>query len=113
MSLSDINIRERKFHNDLHASGQERSQNKFYKALYHLYSDFINILQVKTKSAEVLDYGCGHSGWWRNDDLAGGQCLKFSAKKPDVRGARIIYTFSSRNHAPYRRWGTGKNKVVW
>tara|TARA_B100000579_G_C22789304_1_gene833589 strand:- start:429 stop:1172 length:744 start_codon:yes stop_codon:yes gene_type:complete len=59
MSLSDINIRERKFHNDLHASGQERSQNKFYKALYHLYSDFINILQVKTKSAEVLDYGCG------------------------------------------------------
>ena len=59
MSLSDINIRERKFHNELHASGQERSQNKFYKALYHLYSDFINILQVKTKSAEVLDYGCG------------------------------------------------------
>ena len=59
MSLSEINIREKKFHNELHASGKQRSQNKFYKALFHLYKDFINILRIRTKSADVLDYGCG------------------------------------------------------
>ena len=59
MSLSEINIRERKFHNELHSSGKARSQNKFYKALHSLNEDFINLLKIKTKSAEVLDYGCG------------------------------------------------------
>jgi len=59
MSLSEINIREKKFHDELHSSGKQRSQNKFYKALYDLYKDFINILEIKTKSADVLDYGCG------------------------------------------------------
>ena len=59
MSLSEINIRERKFHDGLHSSGKQRSQNKFYKALYNLYKDFIDTLKLKTKSADVLDYGCG------------------------------------------------------
>tara|TARA_Y100000590_G_scaffold274569_1_gene308274 strand:- start:840 stop:1583 length:744 start_codon:yes stop_codon:yes gene_type:complete len=59
MSLSEINIREKKFHDELHASGKQRSQNKFYKALYHLYKDFIDILKIKAESADVLDYGCG------------------------------------------------------
>ena len=59
MSLSEINIRERKFHDELHYSGKERSQYKFYKALYSLNKDFINLLKVKTKSVQVLDYGCG------------------------------------------------------
>ena len=59
MSLSEINIRERKFHNELHSSGQERSQNKFYKALYNLNKDFRNLLKDKIKSVQALDYGCG------------------------------------------------------
>ena len=59
MSLSETNIRERKFHDELHSSGQERSQNKFYRALYSLNEDFRNLLKVKTKSVQVLDYGCG------------------------------------------------------
>ena len=42
MALSDTNLRERKFHNELHSSGKERAQNKFYKALYNLNKDFIN-----------------------------------------------------------------------
>ena len=59
MSLSEINFRERKFHDELHSSGQQRSQNRFYKALYSLNKDFINLLKIKAKSVEVLDYGCG------------------------------------------------------
>ena len=38
---------------------QERSQNKFYRALYSLNEDFRKLLKVKTKSVQVLDYGCG------------------------------------------------------
>ena len=34
-------------------------QGKFYKALYDLMKDFRNLLKKKTKSVEVLDYGCG------------------------------------------------------
>ncbi len=59
MSLSEINIREREFHDELHSSGKRRAQNKFYKALYNLYKDFIDSLKSKTRSADVLDYGCG------------------------------------------------------
>ena len=59
MSLSEINIRERKFHDELYSSGQGESQIKVYQALYSLREDFIKLLKVKTKSAQVLDYGCG------------------------------------------------------
>ena len=59
MNLSDINLREKKFHNQLHAVGKGRSQNRYYKALYNLYDDFLNTLKNKTYSKEVLDYGCG------------------------------------------------------
>ena len=59
MSLSEINIRESKFHDGLHSSGKQRTQNKFYKALYNLYKDFTYTVKLKVKSADVLDYGCG------------------------------------------------------
>tara|TARA_B100000029_G_scaffold182255_1_gene179883 strand:- start:535 stop:1278 length:744 start_codon:yes stop_codon:yes gene_type:complete len=59
MSLSEINIREKEFHDGFHSSGKQRPQNKFYKALYNLYKDFKDVLKAKTKSADVLDYGCG------------------------------------------------------
>ena len=60
MTLSDINIREKKFHNELHSSGEGRSaQGKFYKALYGLNKDFKKLLKLKVKSVQVLDYGCG------------------------------------------------------
>ena len=46
MSLSDINQRERKFHNQLHLSGNEdrTHQNKYYKALHALQKDFLKDL---------------------------------------------------------------------
>ena len=61
MSLSEINKREKNFHNKLHLSEEleRKSQVKFYKALYGLYSDFLNILKNETKTKDVLDFGCG------------------------------------------------------
>ena len=61
MSLSDINKRERKFHNQLHLSDSEdrANQNKYYKALHALQKDFLKDLKFETNSKDVLDYGCG------------------------------------------------------
>jgi SAM-dependent methyltransferase len=61
MSLSEINKREKDFHNKLHLSEEleRKSQGRFYKALYGLNSDFLNILKNETKIKDVLDFGCG------------------------------------------------------
>ena len=61
MSLSDINQRERKFHNQLHLTGNEdrTHQNKYYKALHALQKDFLKDLEIETNLKDVLDYGCG------------------------------------------------------
>ena len=59
MNLTEQNQREKEFHNKLHSSGKERSQNKFYKSLYQLYEDFTTVLKIETHSKNVLDYGCG------------------------------------------------------
>ena len=59
MKLSDINIREKKFHNKLQASGEKRFETIFYKAIYNVKEDFLNFLNENSKNSEVLDYGCG------------------------------------------------------
>ena len=61
MSLSEINKREKDFHNKLHLSEEleRKSQVKFYRALYGLYRDFLHILKNETKTKDVLDFGCG------------------------------------------------------
>ena len=59
MSLSEINKREKDFHNKLHLSEEleRKNQGKFYKALYGLYSDFLNILKNETEKSmrSVID----------------------------------------------------------
>ena len=60
MNLTEINIREKEFHNNLHSSGNPRSQNKYYKALNNLYEDFLFSLKNKTPNKNVLDFGCGN-----------------------------------------------------
>jgi len=60
MSLSDINIREKDFHNKLHSSGEARNENKFYKAAYNLIDDFFIYLENKAKDKNILDFGCGN-----------------------------------------------------
>ena len=59
MSLTEINLREKKFHNKLQSKSKGRFENLFYKALYNMYEDFNAYTSKKAKNKIVLDYGCG------------------------------------------------------
>ena len=59
MSLTEKNLREKNFHNELQSRPKGRFENIFYKALANIWDDFYNHLKKKSKNAEVLDYGCG------------------------------------------------------
>ena len=59
MNLSEINIREKDFHNKLQSQKKGRFENIFYKALYNISEDFFDYLKKNAKDAEILDYGCG------------------------------------------------------
>ena len=62
MQLSDKNLREKKFHNELQSKTKGRFENIFYKALFNLSEDFFDKLKFFSKNAEILDYGCGAGG---------------------------------------------------
>ena len=59
MSLSDINLREKEFHNKLQSKKKGRFENIFYRALFKMFEDFYNYISNKAKNNVVLDYGCG------------------------------------------------------
>ena len=59
MSLSEINIREKDFHNELQSKTKERFENKFYKAINNCGEDFLVYLKDNAKNSDILDYGCG------------------------------------------------------
>jgi tRNA G46 methylase TrmB len=59
MSLTEINLREKEFHNKLQSKDKGRFENIFYKALYNMYEDFNVYASEKAKNKIVLDYGCG------------------------------------------------------
>ncbi len=59
MSLSEINIREKEFHNTLQSKPKGRFENIFYKAISNCGEDFLAYLKDKAKNSEILDYGCG------------------------------------------------------
>ena len=63
MSLSEINIREKEFHNKLVVSGNDRKENKFYKAINNIYLDFFDFLKSEVKDKNILDFGCGNGGY--------------------------------------------------
>ena len=59
MNLTEINLREKEFHNKLQSKSKGRFENIFYKALYNMYEDFSVYASEKAKNKIVLDYGCG------------------------------------------------------
>ena len=59
MKLTDVNIREKDFHNKLQSGTGGRIENIFYKSLFNLKKDFFIYLENNTKDKVVLDYGCG------------------------------------------------------
>ena len=44
MSLTEINIREKEFHNELQSKKNGRFENIFYKSIYNINEDFFSIL---------------------------------------------------------------------
>jgi len=59
MNLTEINLREKEFHNKLQSRDKGRFENIFYRALYNMYEDFSAYTSKKAKNKIVLDYGCG------------------------------------------------------
>tara|TARA_B100000965_G_scaffold402649_1_gene429029 strand:+ start:2696 stop:3436 length:741 start_codon:yes stop_codon:yes gene_type:complete len=58
MKLTETNLREKNFHDELQ-SGKSRYENSFYRALFNLSEDFFLFLKEKCNNKIVLDYGCG------------------------------------------------------
>jgi SAM-dependent methyltransferase len=59
MSLTEKNLREKEFHNNLQKNEKGRFENIFYKALYNSSEDFFYFLEKNSSNSEILDYGCG------------------------------------------------------
>ena len=59
MGLTEINLREKKFHDNLQLKSKGRFENIFYKALFNINEDFFYFLEMNAKNSEILDYGCG------------------------------------------------------
>ena len=59
MSLTEKNLREKDFHNELQSRPKGRFENIFYKAIANIWDDFYECLKKNSRNAEVLDYGCG------------------------------------------------------
>tara|TARA_Y100000591_G_C21705954_1_gene630777 strand:- start:85 stop:849 length:765 start_codon:yes stop_codon:yes gene_type:complete len=59
MHLTEENLREKKFHNELQSRPKGRFENIFYKAINNAWEDFFDFLKSKSKGADILDYGCG------------------------------------------------------
>ncbi len=59
MSLTEKNIREKKFHDELQSRPKGRFENIFYKAIANIWDDFYEHIKKNSTNAEVLDYGCG------------------------------------------------------
>jgi SAM-dependent methyltransferase len=59
MGLTEINLREKKFHDNLQLKSKGRFENIFYKALYNMFVDFNAYISKMAQNKTVLDYGCG------------------------------------------------------
>ena len=59
MGLTETNLREKKFFNDLESKPKARFEHIFYKALNNMFVDFNTCIYEKAKDQIVLDYGCG------------------------------------------------------
>ena len=59
MSLTEKNLREKDFHNELQSRPKGRFENIFYKSIANIWDDFYERLKKNSRNAEVLDYGCG------------------------------------------------------
>ena len=107
MSLSEVNKREKAFHNKLHLSEEleRRSQGKFYKALYGLYSDFLNLLKNETKTKDVLDFGCGTGNFTK-------KVINFLKKQKKIKEILYPHNPSSKNYKLWKKYYSGATGLL-
>lgn len=74
MNLTDINIREKSFHNKLQSQKEGRFENIFYKSIHNITEDFFAFLEHNAKESQILDYGCGVGSFTE-------KVIKFKPKK--------------------------------
>ena len=74
MNLTDKNLREKEFHNNLQKKSKGRFENIFYRALYNSSEDFFEFLEKNSINSEILDYGCGVGHFLKN-------VIRFNPKK--------------------------------
>ena len=56
MNLSNQNLREKEFHNNLQSTAKGRFENFFYKAIINAWKDFFDYLKLHANNKEILDY---------------------------------------------------------
>ena len=56
MNLSEINIREKEFHNNLQSGEGKRSEGIFYRALYDLYKNFYEFYSLTYVREYISSY---------------------------------------------------------
>ena len=59
MNLTGINLREKKFHNELQLKNKPRKENIFYKAISTMFEDFEKYIKKNSQNKNILDFGCG------------------------------------------------------
>ena len=59
MSLSEINKREKDFHNNLQKKEGRKFESNFYKAIKNMFDDFHAKIKENSFQNNILDFGCG------------------------------------------------------
>ncbi|OUW74121.1 MAG: hypothetical protein CBD76_01335 [Pelagibacteraceae bacterium TMED216] len=59
MNLSEINKREKDFHNELQKKDGRKFESNFYKAIRNMFEDFHNKIKENSSQNTILDFGCG------------------------------------------------------
>ena len=59
MSLSEINKREKDFHNNLQKKEGRKFESNFYKAIKNMFDDFHAKIKENCFQNNILDFGCG------------------------------------------------------
>ena len=82
MTLTEQNLREKKFHDELQSKSKGRFENIFYKSITNAWEDFYNFLNLNSKNSEILDYGCGVGPVIE-------KVIKFNPKKIDFYSKKV------------------------
>ena len=101
MSLSNINLREKEFHNKLQSQNKGRFENIFYKSLYNINEDFFSYIKKKASQSQILDFGCGTGVFVE-------RAIKYKPKKIVGIDISEVSIDKAKKNAKRRQWKVAK-----